>query len=287
MVTVKLFGGLGNQMFQYAFSLSYSKKGRQLKYHVNSVEYSHFKGNCELTNAFPTLQLIMAGKRDFFFYMESFFDKKRNEKIFRLKSDRYYIEETNEEEFTLIKDVHDRDNIYLSGYWQHEGYFKEFRKELKKVFFFEKFKDGDLWNKSLAEKIIHSNSVSVHVRLGDYLQSTVHKVLTMNYYVQAIELINSKISNAEFFIFSDDEHFVTRYFFDKGMTIVNCNKHIDSYKDMQLMGMCRHNIIANSTFSWWAAWLNDNHDKIVVSPKQWFNNDKDISGLLLNDWIKL
>lgn len=287
MIVIKIFGGLGNQMFQYAFSFGFHLQGKRVKYDLSAFVTSSFHNGLELENVFPAIKLQRANKRDMFYYVESYFDEHR-QKQFRLKPSRYSFNETNGYEFTLIEDLYNFDDIYLTGYWQHAGYFEHCSEELMNAFSFKTIEVcDDHVNYLLASKIRHSNSVGVHVRRGDYLQSPMHRVLSMDYYDAAIEYIRSKVVNPLFFVFSDDQMFARDHFNGKDFVIVDNNKGISSYRDLQLMRMCKYKIIANSTFSWWAAWLNKNANKIVVTPEKWFTNGKNVSGLLLSEWIKM
>ena len=286
MITVKLHGGLGNQMFQYAFSMNYLHGERLVKYDVSSFEKFRYHNGLELEYVFPSIRLCKAARRDMFFYIESYWDVNRK-KQYKLKQNYYYVDETNGYEFELIEDIETVENAYLAGYWQHAGYFARYEKELKREFCFRDIENTDFANLFLKDKILNNTSVSIHIRRGDYLQSSTHRVLPVEYYTEAISYIRSVESNPLFFIFSDDPTFAGELFQGENFIITGHNKNETSFRDMQLMSFCKHNIIANSTFSWWASWLNNRSDKIVICPEKWFTHDIDISGLLLSDWIKV
>lgn len=145
------------------------------------------------------------------------------------------------------------------------------------------------------KKIINSNSISLHVRRGDYENNSSAKrlhggICTLNYYKQAIELVASRIKNPVFFIFSNDLKWARENLeLEKyKQVLVNLNKGNNSYKDMYLMSKCKHNIIANSSFSWWGAWLNANPKKIVICPKRWYNNKRlDSKDIVPESWIRI
>jgi len=131
------------------------------------------------------------------------------------------------------------------------------------------------------------SSVSIHIRRGDYINNTHHNLCDLNYYYQAIEYIKTKIQNPTFFIFSDDIEWAK-----ENIKIENCiyvsNPDLKEYEEMILMSECKHNIIANSTFSWWSAYLNKNYDKIIIAPKQWTKSKTaDQLEILPKNWIQL
>ena len=146
-------------------------------------------------------------------------------------------------------------------------------------------------NKKYLHKILNSNSISIHVRRGDYLTNiaafNVHGVCSSSYYIHAISHLKSLMKNLEFFVFSDDVVYSKLIF--KGLrniTYIENNIAEHSYLDMALMSACKHNVIANSTFSWWAAWLNKNQNKVVIAPSKWFKTSKySTTDLFPSDWI--
>ncbi len=125
--------------------------------------------------------------------------------------------------------------------------------------------------------------------MGDYVNHPIHGgICTMDYYQQAIDIMKSKIVNPKFFIFSNDIEWCHSHLKLADAVYITGNKGENSYRDMQLMSMCKHNIIANSSFSWWGAWLNNNPDKIVIAPAKWFNDPKiNTRDLIPDDWIKI
>jgi hypothetical protein len=141
--------------------------------------------------------------------------------------------------------------------------------------------------------ITAANAVSVHVRRGDYISNPsaqhFHGTCGLDYYKKAVELILSKVNDPHFFIFSDDVKWVADNFMKEiRATIVDINDGSSAVKDMQLMSACKHHIIANSSFSWWGAWLGSNADKIVIGPRQWFADAAVDTGSVLPDsWYKL
>jgi len=295
MIITKLQGGLGNQMFQYAIGKTLSEKNKtELKLDLSFYnkqpknttlrEYSlgcfNVKKNIATDKEIKKLKKYeWKNSRRHFLYNLIFADRL------------IYIEEKwfdFEENYLKIKN-----NAYLDGYWQSEKYFsaqggKNIEKIIQKKFTLKK----DLNNiaKGTSEKIINSNSVSIHIRRGDYANNpdtkSYHGLCPIGYYEKAIKKITNKIKNPTFYIFSDDIEWVKKNLKTNfPMIFVEGNK---DYEDLILMSYCKHNIIANSSFSWWGAWLNKNPNKIVIAPKKWFVNEtKNTNNLIPKPWIQL
>ena len=174
----------------------------------------------------------------------------------------------------------------LNGYWQSELYFEDYTQEIRKILSFSKQLDKK--NSLIANEINQNNSISIHVRRGNYLLKTNinHNVDLKEYYLNAIEETSILFNNPKYFIFTDDPLWVAKNFtLNYSFTVVDINRGKDSFYDMHLMSLCKCNIIANSSFSWWGAWLNNKEDKITYAPKNWFK-DKTIctDGLIPKSW---
>ena len=156
---------------------------------------------------------------------------------------------------------------YLDGYWQDERYFKDVEEQVREAFVFQKI---DEKNQYLAKEMVDGNSVSLHVRRGDYASFGM-SMMGEEYYRNAVDYIMSCVETPHFYIFSDDVIAAEAMGEKIGVdyTLINHNKGQESYKDMYLMSQCKHNIIANSSFSWWGAWLNMNREQIVIAPIVW------------------
>ncbi len=259
-VVVSFYGGLGNNMFQYAAGLSYAKQhNKSLKINGNFKNFSR-----------------------------TFFISENDHVKGRPDSKDSYIERRAVLEFRDAKN--DPSFQYLDGYFQDENIFKEHRDLILKVF---KFKNElTPKNKVLADQIKSINSVSVHIRRGDYLVACYNDILSNYYYNHAMDYIASKVENPHFYIFSDDIEWVKKNLRIKyPHTFVDNNREKESAdQDMHLMSLCKHNIIANSTFSWWGAWLNQNPEKIVLVPRVWLtgtNAKKDTKNVIPEDWIRI
>lgn len=179
---------------------------------------------------------------------------------------------------------------YYVGYWQSEKYFHDETSQIKNDFTFAN--SLDIHNREIANKIQLTNSVSMHIRRGDYVQNAkvaeVHGMSSLDYYTSAIEYFAQHAASPHFFIFSDDINWVrSNLHLDYAHDFIEHNRGSDSYNDMRLMSYCKHNIIANSSFSWWAAWLNSNEEKIVIAPNKWFNNDTSTEDLIPKSWVTL
>jgi hypothetical protein len=289
MIIVKLDGGLGNQMFQYAFGRSFSVNYKiPFKLDISSLfEYRKYELDIFGLNA------NFATKEDLLF-----FDRQKlsiKEKVmFKIKHGffrtLYISEREGLDTFTFPEKL--TKNILISGHWQSEYYFKSIEWVIRSDFSFPEIKSES--NKFFRNQIQQTNSVSVHIRRGDYLleqNNKVHGVLPVKYYRQAVDYVRKRISDPVFYIFSDDPNWVLENLDIKGevyFVIGNENNH--AYVDMQLMSFCKHNIIANSSFSWWGAWLNNYPSKIVIAPKQWFSDVErnKISDMIIpSGWIRL
>jgi len=279
MIITKLIGGLGNQMFQYAAGRQIAvANNTQLKLDITG--YGHQVGITprEYGLGVFNIQAAPAGKSE----------------VWRHRLTMAILRHHKIQQ----KDIHNigqfltiPDNSYLEGYWGSEKYFKNIEKIIRQDFTFKSRPDWE--NKKLIEKIQNSMSISIHIRRGDYVldkkTNKFHGVCSFKYYQQAIRLITQKVSNPHFFIFSDDPQWVEKHFkLQQPMEVVKHNYRKNHHEDMRLMACCYHHIIANSSFSWWGAWLNSHQDKIVIAPKKWFRdpsiNTKD---LVPQSWIKI
>ncbi len=182
-------------------------------------------------------------------------------------------------------------NIYLDGFWQSHKYFSDRRDLILKEFSFLSVPDER--NAALLTEIDGCNSISIHVRRTDYVSNKnvqdYHGICSVDYYKTAVEKLAKGLSNVQLFMFSDEPDWVKEnLFFDLPTTIISHNTGRKSYEDLRLMSHCKFNVTANSSFSWWAAWMNNFSDKKVIAPKNWFA-DKTIntSDLCPPEWIRL
>ena len=178
-------------------------------------------------------------------------------------------------------------NVYLSGYWQSYLYFEKINDIIRKEFSFKE--QCILGIDSTLSIINNSESVSIHIRRGDYVTNKeavdLLGCLPLSYYDNAIKLIEKRTNEPRYFIFSDDIEWVKLNMQIENSSIIETNNELH---DLALMAHCKHNIIANSSFSWWAAWLNSNNNKTVIAPKNWFTDvNINTNDLFPNTWIRL
>lgn len=182
------------------------------------------------------------------------------------------------------------DTCYLMGNWQSERYFAQVADTIRADFSFKVLPSGR--NAELAELIGKTTAVSLHVRRGDIASNPAslafHGLCSLDYYRQAIEYVAAKVAKPEFVIFSDDMDWVRENLHvDYPCHYVDHNMGLESYNDMRLMSLCHHHIIANSSFSWWGAWLNPRKDKIVVAPERWFAAEFDSTDIVPSSWKRM
>ncbi len=180
--------------------------------------------------------------------------------------------------------------VYLKGYWQSERFFKDYSQEIRSIFSFHTAMSDR--NLSTLDRILQSNSISLHIRRGDYVTNPKTKSelgeTPISFYRSAISCLTKQIASPRFFVFSDDPEWAKSNLNTGFPTEYIChNNGLNSFFDMQLMSRCRHHIIANSSFSWWGAWLNPYHDKIVIGPRTWFANPKRLHNPCPTDWVLL
>ncbi|MEY4986541.1 MAG: hypothetical protein RL567_320 [Bacteroidota bacterium] len=291
MVIIKVSGGLGNQLFQFALGVAIEETlGYQVKYDLQEYSLSGYR-KFDLDKFVGDLKIAsieeIAQKYNLFQKIKFLIFKSWGFP-FGLKGLKYYLER----KFQFDEKVFDlADDVYLSGYWQSEKYFINHRIKLLECI---KISDSDLpENLKYLNQIRSSNSVSIHVRRGDYISNpqakSIYATCDLGYYEKAIQHISTKFEDLTFFVFTDDMEWVKTHFskFER-MIFVNVN-HVDTaFEDLKLMSNCKHNIIANSTFSWWAAWLNKNAGKVVIAPNRWYTQKwRNSANLIPVDWLRL
>ena len=284
-----LSDGLGNQMFQYALYASLKDQGYNVNVNKRILKKNFQHNGYELERVFGirTSSNIL----DFFLMrcLRYLIVWKPNiplgKQLIKLLQITLITDETIEAQLGIINKY----NIaYFRGYFQSCNFLGRL-KDIHTIFCFKQEKLSKQ-SKNIYSLIRQSNSVSIHVRRGDYIsekyKSIFDGICTITYYPKAIEIIYSKVTNPSFFIFSNDIEWCQNNINLPHSYYVNCNKGKDSWQDMFLMSKCKHNIIANSTFSWWGAYLNDNSQKIVISPSK-FTNKGFSPNLFPESWIKL
>lgn len=275
---VSIKGGLGNQMFQYALCMALQSKGMSAEILITDLKIGH--NGYELERLFDIKQQNRLLE---FFYNRIKFPFR---KIFL-----FFYKEFSDTHFIYQPNALDSTNKYYFYYgsWQSELYFKDIRSKILSVY---KFNDKLISDKTnqVEREINNINCVSVHIRRGDYLNEPYKtgygSCCTLDYYKNAIDKIKQLVSDPMFVFFSDDLDWVRNNFKIQNSFFVNHNFGIDSWQDMYLMSKCKHNIIANSSFSWWGAWLNQNESKVVIAPKRWWSS-LEVDDVVPDTWIRL
>lgn len=270
---VQLKGALGNQMFQYAFGRAASLRlGSELILDIEGYNHqSKFDTPRQYSLDAFAIQATIAPREEVLKYYSPLY------RIYQKLYSKYYIGEST---YTFNpRALPHRPHGYYQGYWQHEQYFKDYADIIRNDFILKK----PLSTEALRfESDICSNvrAVSMHIRRGDYVHNPIaseyHGVLPLNYYRDALTYIGEKIGFFKLYIFSDDIPWITEHahrIVPAGIEIEFVSRPaLMDYEELILMSLCGHHIIANSSYSWWGAWLNYKPEKIVIAPKQWLKD---------------
>lgn len=280
MKVVKFLGGLGNQLFQYAFFRALQQTFPKVKADLSGYDAYGLHNGFELERIFGIqLPQLTPFERRLFNWQDRRWLQRKLRRVYGTK--KAYREE--KEPFGYDGAIFgERRHRYYWGYWQHIGYIEPVADQLRIDLRFPIFTDQR--NIELAEALSVGNTVSVHVRRGDYLgDPLLGGICDVEYYRRALAFIEQHVDHPHFIFFSDDIPWCRVAFPMANAVFVDWNTGLESFRDMQLMSLCKHHIIANSSFSWWAAWLNTYSDKIVVSPNRWVTIDGlDLSGIVLS-----
>jgi hypothetical protein len=290
MIITNIKGGLGNQMFQYAFGKATSLRlDAELNISADQYLSKSVHNGFELDKVF-NLNLKIIKKNDLKKYgypAQYYLRKIYSEFPILLRNTSKIFLEKNLKNYPIFDG--EVKSIYLEGYWQSENYFKEYSKDIRENFTFpEKISTQNL---NLIQRIESHPSIGIHVRRGDYLLKKNRKTLNIlerEYYHKAIDILLNKYPKSYIYIFSDDAIWAKENIkkFYENTLIIDHNKYNNSFEDMRLMSLVKNNIISNSTFSWWGAWLNQSPDKIVIAPKKWYKN-KNSGAIVPSSWIQL
>ena len=297
LVVARLIGGLGNQMFQYATGRALAlQREAILKLDVRgfAAAGAHTKRRFELDcfsihgSAASDADLAQFGRAA----KPRFWPLDRVLRWLRIERANGAWPIYREPHFQFDPAVPElQAPVYLDGYWQSERYFSDIGGVLRQEFTANV--PLDLENQALVAGIDSVNAVSLHVRRGDYVSDPAtnrfHGICSPDYYERAVEYIAARVGSSRLFVFSDDQQWTrANLHFAVPTTFVDANPSDSGYRDMLLMARCRHHIIANSSFSWWGAWLNPSREKIVVAPRQWFRaNSNDTRDLIPPNWVRL
>jgi hypothetical protein len=289
MLIVKIHGGLGNQLFQYAFAKSLACKNNtdfklDIHFFDNQALRSYNLCNFNVIENIASLNEISVFKQT----KSSAFNFLKS-KLFNTEA---HIVEEKSLEFNSVYFTRST-NAYLSGYWQSEKYFSDIKTQIQKEFTPKTAPSAT--NCALLDKIKSNNAISLHIRRGDFEMdkavNKIHGTCSLAYYQNAADLVANKLIDPIFFIFSDDINWA-RYNLKLNYKLhfVDINDEHSAFEDLRLMYNCKHHIIANSTFSWWGAWLNTKPDKIVVAPVNWFNDaglNYQAKDIVPETWIRI
>jgi hypothetical protein len=301
MIILNIKDGLGNQMFEYAFARLLQEKSEQENILINKyfirkrrnreylLDQFELNDKVSVANFFQEtwhtlifyLRLLKCFKLGVFNLKDQSTDKCwKNGLYFSLNTYKY-------REVVLSR----RRNKYIYGNFENYLYVRDINDKLQNEFK-PKYKFSRLFD-SLKDKIISTNSVCLHVRRGDYLDKKwgILNICDKEYYMESISLMNSRIKNPVFFVFSnssEDIQWIKKYYFSEYRDFEYIDSELSDFESFILMSMCKHFIISNSTFSWWAVVLSKEQDKIVIAPKIWCRSEKkDYEGLYLEHWIKI
>ena len=289
-------GGLGNQMFQYAFARSFALqhntefrlnlkwfykawRDKALRRKTDSAQFSHAGYQLNVFNIAYKHSIV----RDLL-------SKKKRKGLTKITEDAIAQGGQYNPKFMEYGDA----NIQFSGYFCSEKYFQNCA-DIIRSDFTPKVKLSENYYKYLDKIKSTETSVSLHIRRGDYVTHAACKQIyyscDVTYYESALNYIKERNPNVELFVFSNDIPWVKEHIkLDAKMTYIDYTTEKNAYEDMLLMSNCQHNIIANSTFSWWGGWLNANPKKIVISPKIWFKKPEMQvlhNDLLPESWIAM
>lgn len=294
MIITKLMGGLGNQMFQYAAGRALAIRHKT----VLMLDLSYLQGDQEGS----TLRRYMLDQFKIcaeIAHPSEVPSPEHDTPKSVYEAVRRYLTRlcTNDSRFTFLYEFDNTINnayftapcnTYLSGYWQSERYFKDVSDVIRSDFM--PVTEPDKENRDLADLISNTNSISIHFRRGDYVYDqamrAVHGICLDEYYKKCIQEVMKSISEPHFFLFSDEPQWVREQVdLTVPCTVISHNPPESPLTDLWLMSLCKHNIIANSSFSWWAAWLNNNHGKRVFAPSLWFADPGHVPhGLIPSGW---
>lgn len=295
MIVSNLVGGLGNQMFQYACACALALDlDMPLRFKVDGFGAYGAHNGLELERVFR-IKLETAESKEFsnlvgWGRQSPAVRRVLGKRAFSWLRGTRFLAEPGFDFWPALRE-RARFGAYLHGYWQSERYFERRAERIRADFRFSECLRGR--NVGLAERIRSSASISVHIRRGDYLSNpkalSVHGVCTLEYYRSAIDALLRVCPEACVFAFSDDPQWVSQALMPHypDLVLVDHNKGTESYIDMRLMSMCRHHVVANSSFSWWGAWLNPNPNKMVIAPARWFADGRSAQDLVPDSWIRM
>lgn len=292
MIITKIVGGLGNQMFQYAIGrrLALDTGDRLVLDLMDFETYRRPYFLDRFTIAGDTLPVSDArayrrfeGRRSIPLFLEQL--KPIARRSYRLEAERDYFKYVR-----AYLSPPTRGTVYLNGYWQHQDYFSPIRKTLLEDFRLKP--EFDLTQNPLVQEILATESVSLHFRRGEDQVNKFYGACPPAYYERCLDELAKRLPDAalRIYVFSNDIEWVKQNFTSRfPTTFVTPSHGLTDFQELVAMSLCKHNVIANSTFSWWAAWLNDNPGRHVFAPWPWLINEEryDCNELLPKEWIRI
>jgi hypothetical protein len=293
MIIVRMTGGLGNQMFQYAAALCLAEMRRtETRFDLTWFDAYQLHQGFELGKVFG-MPIPAPSEADYRRVLGWMGHPRLRRHLWRrsvrpIRPANFVVEP----HFRFWPAFHDLPaDVFLDGFWQSEKYFLPAVNRIRSVFRFPLPLTGR--NRELADRMTACSSVAVHVRRGDFVRdpaiNAVHGLSSLEYYEAGIRRLLDRVQDPHFFFFSDDMDWVRANLrIDRPCSHVDHNRGAESFNDMHLMSLCRHHIIANSSFSWWGAWLGENPSQQVIAPARWFRQeDIDTTDLLPERWTRL
>lgn len=297
MIFLKLTDGLGNQMFQLAFALALKRNNERIYLDISKLGESHVR-SYGLDKFVLNDYIVIPGKiiqwsvRFYMKVLRLLFNRVLGVSLHTQKGFDTYVKfgfYTTEEPIKYFNILSRNYPIrFVRGFYQSSKYFFAVKEDVKKNF---ELKNIPVKRTVLdmRNKILNCNSVCLHIRRGDYLKYPRFQVCTEEYYQQAISYFKKQYSDSVFFIFSnghsDIEWIKKNYNFSASIVWVDLRNNEE--EDFYLMQCCKHFIISNSTFSWWAAYLSNNKDKKVIAPYPWIRGDEYQDDIYEESWIKI
>lgn len=278
MRLIKMTGGLGNQMFIYAFYLRMKKCHTNTRIDLSDMVHYHAHYGYELNRIFNLPRTEFCINQPLKKVLEFLFFRKIYER----------------KQKTLSLEPYDRKRLwpllYFKGFYQSERFFADMKEEIRKTFTFDLSLINEKTRKMLSQIEADTAAVSIHIRRGDYLQPKFWEssgcVCQLPYYLNAVHEMGKRAAAPSYYVFSDDIDWAKENLPLSKATFIDWNQGEESWQDMLLMSRCRHHIICNSTFSWWGAWLNPREDKIVLIPACWFQH-RETPAIYPDGWIKV
>lgn len=276
MRLIKMTGGLGNQMFIYAFYLRMRRRYAHARIDLSDMMHYNVHYGYEMHRVFNLPKTEFCISQPLKKVLEFLFFKK--------------IYERKQKSLAAFDKKRLWPLLYFKGFYQSERFFADMKDEIRAAFTFNSSLFNEKTKGALMQIDADKNAVSIHIRRGDYLEpkhwKTTGSVCQLPYYLNAIAEINKKMAQPSYYVFSDDIAWVKENIPLPSAVFIDWNKGTDSWQDMMLMSRCRHHIICNSTFSWWGAWLDPREDKTVLVPERWFQHCE-TPNIYPSGWIKV